>query len=206
MTSRSIKRAHRITATFVGVFITLHLVNHFFALVGVEQHIAVMKSLRKFYRNPIVEPILIVLILAHIGSGVKLFFQKQEKTLWTLIQKWSGFYLAIFLLIHLSGVILFGRGQLDIDTNFYFAAMGLLVFPFKLFFIPYYTLAIIAVFCHLGAFLRIFLLKRVSERVSNVAAYAFLTAGIICSLLIVSAFGGLFYEIHPPEIYEKMFQ
>jgi hypothetical protein len=37
---------------------------------------------------------------------------------------------------------------LGLDTNFYFGVAGLNTFPFSLFFIPYYSLAIISFFAH----------------------------------------------------------
>ena len=44
-----------------------------------------------------------------------------------------------------------GRNVLNLDTNFYFGAAGLNIFPLNLFFIPYYGLAITSFFGHLAA-------------------------------------------------------
>ncbi|MFT3678818.1 MAG: hypothetical protein QM791_01010 [Ferruginibacter sp.] len=63
---------------------------------------------------------------------------------------WTGFYLAIFLVIHLAAV-LGGRYFLHLDTNFYFGVAGLNSFPYSLFFIPYYGLAIFSFFGHIAA-------------------------------------------------------
>jgi hypothetical protein len=46
--------------------------------------------------------------------------------------------------------VLSGRFFLNLDTNFYFGVAGVISFPFNLFFIPYYALAIIAFFAHIA--------------------------------------------------------
>ena len=44
-----------------------------------------------------------------------------------------------------------GRTILDLDTNLYFGVAGLNTFPLNLFFIPYYSLAILSFFGHVAA-------------------------------------------------------
>jgi len=44
-----------------------------------------------------------------------------------------------------------GRFFLNLDTNFYFGVAGLNTFPFNLFFVPYYGLAILSIFGHIAA-------------------------------------------------------
>lgn len=61
----------------------------------------------------------------------------------------SGTYLALFLVIHVSAIAV-GRLAMHLDTKFYFAAAGFHVPPFQLFFIPYYFLAVVALFTHVG--------------------------------------------------------
>jgi hypothetical protein len=58
--------------------------------------------------------------------------------------------LAIFFLIHLSAVFV-GRLFLHLDTNFYFGVVGINSFPFNLFFIPYYGIAILSFFGHIAS-------------------------------------------------------
>jgi len=70
--------------------------------------------------------------------GVKPFkaIRKKEISNFDRLQIWTGLYLAIFLVIHVS-VVLVGRFILHLDTNFYFGVAGLNSFPFSLFFILY---------------------------------------------------------------------
>lgn len=111
-----------------------------------------MTSLRTFYRNIIVESILLLAVFSQIITGVKLFNAKRKLKFgsFEMLQIWSGLYLALFFIIHV-GAILTGRFLLDLDTNFYFGAAGLNYFPTSLMFIPYYFLAIVSFFAHIAS-------------------------------------------------------
>lgn len=146
------KKLHRNSGLVLACFVGIHLFNHLCSLMGADIHLVVMDQLRKVYRNVFVETVLLLAVILQIFSGLRLLFGKQKKE-WTGYarwQAWSGFYLAIFLLIHV-GAVLAGRFVLQLDTNIYFGAAGLNSFPANLFFIPYYVLAIVAFFIHLAA-------------------------------------------------------
>ncbi len=146
------KKMHRISGLLIACFVGIHLFNHLCSLWGVDVHLAVMEQLRKVYRNFFVETVLLIAVMLQIISGLRLLFSKQKNE-WKGYARWqacSGFYLAIFLLIHV-GAVLAGRFILQLDTNIYFGAAGLNSFPANLFFIPYYGLAIVAFFVHLAA-------------------------------------------------------
>jgi hypothetical protein len=147
-----IKKIHYISGLTISIFVGLHLFNHFYSILGADKHIEVMKTLRHFYRNIFVETILLLAVAAQIYSGLKLFRNKRKssKTFFEKLQIWSGLYLAIFFIIHLSA-ILAGRHLLNLDTNFHFGVAGLNSFPTNLFFIPYYSFAIISFFGHITA-------------------------------------------------------
>lgn len=146
------KRLHYISGITITVFIALHMLNHLFSLLGAETHIAFMNQARIIYRNPIVETVLLASVVIQIVSGLRLFVLKRKHihNRYEKLQIWSGIYLAVFFLIHVSAVLM-GRFILDLDTNFYFGVAGLNTFPFNLFFIPYYSLAIMAFFGHIAA-------------------------------------------------------
>jgi hypothetical protein len=148
----STKKIHYFSGLIITLFIALHLFNHFCSIFGADKHIEVMNSLRPFYRNLYIETILLGAVLIQIISGIKLF-KINRRTATTGFEKlhiWTGLYLAIFLVIHL-GAVLGGRMFLHLDTNFYFGVAGLNSFPFNLFFVPYYGLAIISFFGHIAA-------------------------------------------------------
>lgn len=146
------KRAHYLSGILLSAFIGFHLLNHAAAIVGEAAHIRMMNLGRLVYRNGVVEWLLLLAVAVQIGSGVRLVLGKRKRVdgLFDSLQIWTGLYLAVFLLIHVS-VVLVGRFVLHLNTNVYFGAAGLNTFPFNLFFIPYYGLAIIAVFGHLAA-------------------------------------------------------
>lgn len=146
------RKIHRFSGLLISVFIGMHLINHLSAVFGPGDHIDLMNKLRPFYRNLFAESFLVVAIAIQLVSGFKAFRvnRKMATSFFEKIQVWTGLYLAVFLVFHLSAVF-GGRIILGLDTNFYFGVAGLNTFPFNLFFIPYYALAIISFFGHLSA-------------------------------------------------------
>ncbi|KOY87468.1 hypothetical protein AD998_16175 [bacterium 336/3] len=146
------KVIHHFSGIFISLFVGIHLFNHVWSILGAEKHIVLMNSLRVIYRNIFVEAFLLIAVLVQIVSGLVLF-RESRKTAFSFFDKlhiYSGLYLAVFLIIHVSAVMT-GRLVLNLDTNFYFGVAGLNTFPFNLFFIPYYGLAIFSFFGHIAA-------------------------------------------------------
>ena len=141
------KRIHYFSGIIISIFIGFHLFNHFYSIFGINAHIQLMKDFRLVYRNVIVETILLTAVAFQIFSGIKLVFKKRKTTLdfFEKLQIWTGLYLAFFLIFHVA-VVLIGRYYLKLDTNFYFGVAGLNTFPYSLFFVPYYGLAIVSFF------------------------------------------------------------
>lgn len=151
-TKMTLKKIHYVSGLTITVFVGLHLFNHIWSILGADKHIQMMNALRLFYRNIFVETILLSAVLVQIISGLRLF-KTNRKIVTANFEKlhiWTGLYLAIFFIIHLSAV-LGGRLFLHLDTNFYFGVAGLNSFPFNLFFIPYYGLAILSFFGHIAS-------------------------------------------------------
>ncbi|WCL50448.1 hypothetical protein [Leptospira sp. GIMC2001] len=146
------KKLHYISGMVITLFVGLHLFNHISSIFGDAIHIEIMNTLRIFYRNIIIETILLSAVAVQIFSGIKLFKNKRKSASnnFEKLQIWSGLYLAFFFVIHI-GAVLTGRTLLNLDTNFYFGVAGLNSFPFNLFFIPYYSLAIISFFGHIAS-------------------------------------------------------
>ena len=148
----SIKKLHYFSGLTITIFVGIHLINHAWSILGAKEHIELMNILRLFYRNIFIEIILLSAVLIQIISGIKLFIvsRKNAVSRFEKVHIWSGMYLALFFIIHLSAV-LGGRFILKLDTNFYFGVAGLNTFPYNLFFVPYYGLAIISFFGHIAA-------------------------------------------------------
>jgi len=147
----SLRTLHRSTGIAIGLFVTAHIANHLVSLVGVPAHIHFMELGRKIYRQPAVEGLLLLCVAFQVGSGlwsvVRDWRQRTGGVAW--LQAVSGTSLGFFLIIHV-GAVLFGRTVLGLDTNFYYAAAGMHVSPYVFFFAPYYFLAVLALFTHLG--------------------------------------------------------
>lgn len=182
------QKLHYFSGLTITVFVGLHLMNHALSLCSPEKHIAWMNTLRILYRNPAIETLLLLAVLLQIGSGLKLFKDKY-KTVASTFEKlhlWSGLYLAFFLVVHV-GAVLVVRFYLHLDTNFYFGVAGLNTFPFNLFFIPYYGLAISSFFVHLACIHQ----QKMKQAIAGVSVHrqALLILAFGCLLTLVLLYG-----------------
>lgn len=199
------RRIHFISGLTITIFIVFHLLNHTYSLFGVEEHIELMEKFRVVYRNAFTETILLLSVLVQIITGLKLFLKKRKFTngFWGKLQLWGGLYLAIFFIFHLAAVFL-GRLILELDTNIYFGVAGLNTFPFNLFFVPYYGLAIISFFGHIAAIHAqkfknaIFGIKPLQQ------SFVILAFGVLLSLTILYGLTNGFNGIEIPSEYDIM--
>ncbi len=199
------KRIHYISGITITIFIIIHLFNHLYSLFGVKAHIELMNDLRVIYRNIIAETLLLFAVGIQIISGVKLFLKKRKTVsdFFDRLQIWTGVYLAIFLLKHLSAV-LFGRLILNLDTNFYFGVAGLNTFPLNLFFIPYYGLAIISFFGHISAVHSKKMKTKLLGIEPNKQFYIILISGIILTIVIIYGLTNEFNGVEIPAEYDMI--
>ncbi|MDC6390552.1 hypothetical protein PP182_17830 [Maribacter sp. PR1] len=201
----TIKKSHYISGLTITIFIGLHLFNHFCSIFGADKHIEIMNNFRHFYRNIFVETVLLLAILVQIISGLKLFRTHRQiaTSQFDKLHIWTGLYLAIFFIIHLSAV-LGGRLFLHLDTNFYFGVSGLNSFPFNLFFIPYYGLAILSFFGHVAAIHN----KKMKSKFLNLTpkqqATAILIFGFVLTITIFYGLTNQFKGVEIPKDYEVL--
>ncbi len=200
-----VKRIHYISGITITLFIILHLSNHLYSLFGIERHIEIMDTLRIFYRNVIAETILVCAVLIQIVSGIKLFFRKRKEatSFFEKLQLWSGLYLAVFFVFHLTAVFL-GRLILNLDTNIYFGIAGLNTFPFSLFFIPYYGLAIISFFGHISSIHKVKMKINLLGINPNQQAYTILFIGVLLSFIVLYGLTNGFKGVEIPNDYHIM--
>lgn len=193
-------RLHRASAFVIGVYALAHLANHLAAVDSVASHIAFMDKLRLVTRVPAVEALLLACVLFQAVSGLALAARRrgQRRAPFDRLQALSGVYLAFFLLVHV-GSVLAGRFVQEVDTNFHFAAAGLHVAPFQLFFFPYYGLAVLAFGVHLAAAFHSLARGRIGKPARSRIAAAGIVVALALSGLILAAFGGL---LHPVAIAE----
>lgn len=201
----TIKRIHLLSGLAITAFVGLHLFNHFCSIFGAEKHIEIMNSLRPFYRNILVETILLLAVLVQIISGLKLFKLHRAKaiTRFDKLHVWTGLYLAIFFMIHLTAVF-GGRLFLHLDTNFYFGVAGLNTFPFNLFFIPYYGLAILSFFGHIASIHSKKMNQSVLGLSPNNQSISILVLGAFLTLIILYGLTNQFNGVEIPKEYEVL--
>jgi succinate dehydrogenase/fumarate reductase cytochrome b subunit len=195
------KQAHRLSAIGLGLFIALHLCVHLSTLGGADLHLKLLKTVQGVYRNPIVEPMLLLAILVQVVSGVTILLRKwrmPNKQIWTWVQIVSGVAL-IWLMIQHTSAALLTRYGLGLETNFYWVAGPIQNPTFRHSFIVYYFLLVFAVFAHMAA------LVYFKRKQDQLASSMVLGVGATVASLIVAALAGAFYPIHIPPEYAAVY-
>lgn len=195
-----LRRLHGLVGLLIGSFLLAHLSNHLAALGGVDSHIAVMDALRLIYRHPLVEAALLAAVALQVGLGLTFLWRARGKVQgWvSRLQLASGAYLAFFLVVHISAVLT-GRGM-GLDTNFYFAAAGYQKLSTSLFFVPYYFLAVLAIFTHLGC-AAYWVTRDRNAALATGLLRLMVALGLIASLAISACLMGLVISFEVPQIY-----
>ena len=144
-------------------YVAIHLSNHLAGLWGAETHLALMDVLRRWYRHPLVEPVLVLLVLAQLGTGTLLLrhWLSGDTDVPRTLQVGTGAYLGVYIICHLNSTFVYARAALGIDTNFWFASggtAGLLGDAWAVRLLPHYAVAVLALVLHVSAGLRVLLL------------------------------------------------
>lgn len=193
--SAAMARLHRYSGALLGLFLAVHLVNHLLLLRGPAAHLAAMEALRAVYRWPPVEALLLACVLVQIVTGFMRLRRRSGAQVPAVAKpaRLAGLYLLYFLAAHTLAV-LGARGLLQLDSNLYFAAAGLHVWPYSLYFTPYYVLAVAAVFVHLGSALAPRLgMRSLAARKAAIGVAG--AAGVAIGAVIVSAMAGAAVQV-----------
>jgi succinate dehydrogenase/fumarate reductase cytochrome b subunit len=202
---RSFISLHRLSAIVLASYTCVHIINHLVGVVGVEAHIRFMNTARLVYRSQAIEALLLFAVAIQIVSGFNLIVRGWKKRSGSIswLQTISGAYLIFFLLNHVIAVII-GRNVLHLDTNFYYAAVGFHVSPFQFFFAPYYFLAVLCLFVHLGCAGYWRFPINSSARILSIALPSGI--GLVVSLTIVLSLAGMFYPPNIPREYRTFYE
>ncbi|MEI7583723.1 hypothetical protein [Runella sp.] len=194
---------HRITGIVIAVFVSAHLFNHAMAWFGIETHREIMEALRKIYRQPIIEVLLILCFGFQVYSGlrqVKNLKKKNSITFNERIQIYSGVVFTFFIVQHIPAV-LFQREYFKLDTDFYFAARVVLEAPFKFYFVPYYFLGMMAFGVHVAVTHRKKMEEPGKQRQADFQAVLIILLFLIITGIIFYVFMGNRFPIAIPHEY-----
>ena len=193
------KLIHYYTGLTLSVFIGFHLLNHLLILHSEALHIRFMKSARKIYRTRFVESLLLTAVLLQVISGITLVVMKWNKVenYFDRIQIASGLYLSFFLLNHVMAVLR-GRYILKMDTNLYYGAGVMNMWPQKLFFIPYYSFAILSFFFHVACVHRLKMEKITGLPVATKQSFMIMGAGALITFLVIIKMANLKLSFQKP--------
>ena len=197
---------HRASALLLATFLIIHIINHVVGLSGQANHIEFMRTIRPIYRHPIIEPMLLALFAVQIATGATMAMKGWQERRGTVawVQALSGLYIAAFLLIHVSSVVM-GRVALGLDTDFRFAAAGFHVAGWPWYFIPYYFLAVFGLFVHVGCALY-WKLGAGSRRSGRIALVALARLGAVLGVAFVASMAGLLHPVVIPLEYLATYQ
>ncbi len=180
------KVIHYYSGLTIAVFVGIHLLNHLLILRSEASHIKFMRAARKLYRHPVVEKVIFLAAFVQIVSGISVVVDK-----WPIAEGWfdwlhigSGAYLAFFLLNHIKAVLV-GRYKLRVDTDLYYGAGVMNMWPHKLYYIPYYALAILSFFTHVACIHRTKMQEFVSPDAAEYQAVGIILLGWTVTFLVI---------------------
>ncbi|MEH2513735.1 hypothetical protein V1291_005089 [Nitrobacteraceae bacterium AZCC 1564] len=172
--------AHGVSGAIVMLYVLFHVTNHLFGLIGPAAHATVMNLGRHVYRALLIEPLLVVLMLFQVCSGLRLawLWSAQRGDFYRTFQVASGFYLVIFIVGHMNSVFVYARRFLGIPTDWAFATgapTGLIYDAWNIRLFPHYALGVFFVLTHLASGLRVVLLahgvrEQTADRIWNICA------------------------------------
>ena len=197
------RKAHRLGAVIILLFVGTHLGAHLWAIRGPGAHANALGLFQSVYRNPLVEPLFILTLVSQIVSGTRRVmkrWQGSQKDLWSRAQIISGLYIAFFLLLHTTAALA-TRHFGGIETNFFWVAGTMILAPLKYAFAPYYSLAILAVFTHVAAVVHFGAGARWAW-----LKPALLVTGVLVAASMIMIFSGSLFPIELPEGHRTYFE
>lgn len=185
-----LRAVHGVSALLLlAVFLLPHLFNHLGGLWGVEAHRAIMKLLRLWYRQGLLEPLIVACFFFQILSGLVLLRQKSAASVDFIdtLQTASGLYLAVFIAGHINSVFTLGR-YFGSETDFAWAVgapTGLLADAWNIRLLPHYSLALFFLVAHAACATRLILRRHgASEHAAKRLVWSLVGAGLLLSVAI----------------------
>ena len=163
-------------------------------------HGRAMKLLERVYRAGSVEPLLVLGMLLLLVTGLRLAWRhtRFQGDGYRRLQTLTGFYLAAFILSHLTAILVLARWQGHVNTGTWMyesaAPDGFLGNAWNPRLLPHYAIAVWAVMTHVGLGLRgVLRAHAVGDRAADLVAQGSSVAGAAVSLVISSALLGVHF-------------
>jgi len=188
--SARLRAAHGGSAlTIIVLFLAMHLSNHLSGLMSEATHRQLMDLFRLVYRARLVEPLIVLLFLFQVASGLELLRRHTMRPadFFRTLQIASGAYLVFFILGHMNSVFIYARTFAHIQTDWNFAVgapTGLLNDAWNVRLLPHYYLGVFLVLAHLTLGARVVALAHGAQR-ARADGYA--KAGIAAAAVIALA-------------------
>lgn len=198
----TVRKLHGWNARLLGVFISIHLLNHLTILSSVETHLAVMETLRTVTYFPLIQYPLYILFFFQIVLGLILARKNwKPQSRWAWAQVVSGLMIAFFAIQHLTAAVYSRWAFDDFDTNVFWAASVVSQPPLSLYFIPYYFIGVSAVFVHIASALHF-----AGVGVKHNLPKLIIVAGLGVAFLIVAGLTGTFEPFTLPAENQRYLQ
>jgi len=185
--SPALRVAHGVSAVAILLlFLAMHLSNHLAGLLSEAAHRHLMDVFRLVYRAHVVEPLIVLLFLFQVVSGLALLrvHTRRPADFFRTLQIGTGAYLVFFILGHMNSVFIYARSFANIKTDWDFATgapTGLIHDAWNIRLVPHYYLGVLFVLAHLALGARIVALN---HGVQRERADAWTKAGIVLAALI----------------------
>ncbi|CAN7549337.1 hypothetical protein [Duganella sp. LjRoot269] len=153
--SPRLRVAHGISAVAILVlFLAMHLTNHLAGAVSETEHRHLMDIFRVIYRSRTIEPLVVLLFLFQVLSGLVLLRMNSHRPadFYKSLQLASGGYLVFFILAHMNSVFIYARRFAGIKTDWNFATgapTGLLHDSWNIRLVPHYYFGVFLIITHL---------------------------------------------------------
>lgn len=191
------RKAHALSAGVVIVYILFHIVNHLFGLGGYALHREVEVMGEHVYRAPVLEPLLVLLLIFQVITGVRLFWRwsMEPSNFHQTFQLASGLFLAVYVIGHMNSVIVFARSYLGIVTTFEWASgetAGLIHDAWNIRLLPHYMLGVFFALSHAASGGRAILFRRgTEERLLNRLWLGAVVISALTAIVIILVMTGL---------------
>ncbi len=180
------------------MFLVGHLSNHSLALWSPALHERTMRLLEQFYRARLIEPLLVLGMLLLVVTGLRLAWKHTalRGDGYRCLQTLTGFYLAAFILSHLTAILVLARWQHGVNTGTWAyesnAPDGFLGNAWNPRLLFHYSLVVWAVVTHAGLGLRgVLKAHGVAGRVADRIARGLGALGAAAALAITLALLGV---------------